>query len=238
METVKSILAELKAHGSESTRRIYVRHGLPADRVFGVSVANLKIVAKRIKGDQKLAADLYDTGNVDAMYLAGIMADGSKMTNKQLDGWAKAADGLPLIAEYAVPWVAVESGQARELAAKWIQSGHESMASCGWCTYSGIVATAADEDLDLAEIKGLLQRIAKEIHGSPNRVRSTMNGFVIAVGTFVKPLSSQAKATAAKIGKVSIDTGETDCKVRLATASIEKAEAAGKAGKKRKTIRC
>ena len=65
-----------------------------------------------------------------------------------------------------------------------------------------------------------------------------MNGFVISVGSYVTPLLPLAKATAARIGKVSIDMGDTACEVPLATVSIEKMEASGKQGQKRKTIRC
>jgi hypothetical protein len=65
-----------------------------------------------------------------------------------------------------------------------------------------------------------------------------MNNFVIAVGTYVAPLSKQAKAAARQIGVVTVDMGDTACEVPLATASIAKADATGKAGKKRKTIRC
>jgi 3-methyladenine DNA glycosylase AlkD len=238
MATVQSIMADLKAKGSESARKTYVRHGMPADRVFGVSVANLKIIAKAIKGDQELAGGLYETGIMDAMYLAGLVADGSQMTEKQLAAWSKSAKGFGMISEYTVPWMAVESAHARPLALKWIKSKDESIASCGWCTYSGIVATTADEDLDQQEIGDLLDTVAKEIHTAKNRVRRTMNGFVIAVGTYVKPLAGQAKRTARTIGKVSVDMGETACQVPLATAAIEKAESAGKLGRKRKTIRC
>ncbi len=92
--------------------------------------------------------------------------------------------------------------------------------------------------MDLAEIEGLLGRVAKGIQGAQNRVRYTMNGFVIAVGTYVKPLLQKAKAAAREIGAVSVDVGDTACNVPLATAYIEKVEAAGRVGKKRKTIRC
>ena len=238
MATVPSIMADLKAKGSEGTRKIYVRHGIPDDRVFGVSVATLKTIAKKIKGEQELATGLYETGNMDAMYLAGLVADGSQLSEIQLDAWAKAAKGLGMIPEYAVPRMAVESAHARTLALKWIKSKDESIASCGWCTYSGIVATTADEDLDQQEIAQLLETVAKEIHAAKNRVRYTMNGFVIAVGTYVKPLASHAKRTAKKIGKASVDMGETACQFPLATAAIEKAESAGRLGRKRKSIRC
>ncbi len=71
-----------------------------------------------------------------------------------------------------------------------------------------------------------------------NRVKYTVNGFVIAVGAYVKPVVKQAKTTARKLGKVDVDMGGTACKVPLALEYIEKIEKSGRAGKKRKTIRC
>jgi hypothetical protein len=61
---------------------------------------------------------------------------------------------------------------------------------------------------------------------------------VISVGAYVKPLLKQAKATAQQIGEVSVDMGDTSCKVPVATAYIAKIEGMGRVGKKRKTMRC
>jgi 3-methyladenine DNA glycosylase AlkD len=236
MNTVKQVMTELKKKGTAQTRKTFERHGAPKD-FFGVKVGDLKVIAKQIKGNQELACDLYDTGNADAMYLAGIVADGSQMTKTQLDTWAKGAN-WHMVAEYTVPGVATESPYAQPLAMKWIRSKQESIASCGWNTYAGIVATTPDEDLDLGEIQQLLKRVEKEVKKAPNRVKYTMNGFVISVGGYVKPLSKQAKATAKKIGKVEVDMGDTACKVPDALSYIAKMESAGRAGKKRKTIKC
>ena len=236
METVSQVLTELKKKGSEQTRKTFLRHGAPDD-MFGVKVADLKVIAKKIKGNQTLSCELYDSGNVDAMYLAGMVADGSQMTKRQLQSWATKAS-WHMIAEYAVPGVAVESSHARDLALKWIDSKKASVASTGWCTYSGIVAVLPDDELDFAEIKELLNRVVANIDEVSGRVRYTMNGFVISVGGYVQPLLRQAKAAAKKIGTVSVDMGGTACKVPLATAYIEKVENAGRIGKKRKTIKC
>jgi hypothetical protein len=138
------------------------------------------------------------------------------------------------IAEYTVPGVAAESPHARELAVKWIQSKLEHVASCGWRTYADIVAATPDEELDLKEIEGLLRTAASAIHTAQNRVRYTMNGFVIAVGAHVKPLLQQAKDAARLIGTVSVDMGDTACVVPLASAYIAKSESAGRVGQKRK----
>lgn len=238
MATVASIMADLKKKGSEKTRTIYARHGMAGKPMFGVSVADLKVIAKTIKGQQALACELYATGNLDAMYLAGIVADGAQMSKDQLNAWADGAAGLQMISEYTVPWVAVENAQGRELALQWIKSKKEHVASSGWSTYSGLVATKLDEALDLSEIEGLLNAVVKGVESAQDRVRHTMNGFVIAVGSYVKPLLKQAKSAAKQIGDVSVDVGDTACKVPLATAYIQKIEAAGRVGKKRKTIRC
>jgi 3-methyladenine DNA glycosylase AlkD len=238
MPTANSIMDALKKKGSEKTRAIYARHGMAGKPMFGVSIADLKVIAKTIKGQQALACELYETGNLDAMYLAGMVADGSQMTADQVTAWAEGAAGLQMISEYTVPWVAVENAQGRELAKRWMASKREHVASSGWTTYSGLVATKADADLDLAEIQGLLSRVVQGIGGAQNRVRHTMNGFVIAVGSCVRPLLKQAKSAAKQIGDVSVDVGDTACKVPLAMAYIQKIESAGRAGKKRKTIRC
>ena len=238
MPTAKSIVADLKSKGNEKTRALYGRHGMVAERCLGVNVADLKIVLKTIKGQQALAMELYETGVMEAMYLAGMVADGAKMSEKQLMAWAEGAAGMQMIGEYTVPWVTVDHPKGRELALQWIGSKKEHMAASGWSTYAGLVALTPDEKLDLAEIEGLLDDIVKRIHTAQNRVRQTMNQFVIAVGSYVMPLSSKAKAAALKMGTVIVDMGETECKVPSAMAYIEKVETMGKAGKKRKTIRC
>jgi 3-methyladenine DNA glycosylase AlkD len=236
MNTVDQVLTELKKRGDAQTRKTYARHGAPSG-TFGVKIADLKMIAKKIKGNQSLACKLYETGNADAMYLAGIVADGSAMSKRQLESWAQGAT-WHMLSEYTVPGVAVESPYARDLAMKWIRSKKESIASGGWCTYAGIIATRPDEKLDLTEIEELLHHIVNHIHAAPNQVRYTMNAFVIAVGTYIQPLLKQAKAAAKNIGAVSVDMGDTACKVPLASTYIEKVETAGRVGKKRKTIKC
>jgi len=232
------ILADLKAKGNEKTRALYGRHGMPVEKVYGTSVADMKTIAKTIKGRQDLALELYASGFMEAMYLAGMVANGTKMSRAELDSWADGAASMPMIAEYTVPWVTVENAAGAELAVKWIGSAEQKTAVSGWCTYSGLVATKADEALDVKEIERLLETVVAGIPRAKNRVRLTMNSFVISVGKYVTPLLGKAKATARELGVVEVDMGETACEVPSALAAIEKAEAAGKLGQKKKTIRC
>lgn len=237
MSTVPKVLKALQAKGSAQTVKTFVRHGASAERLYGVKIADMKVIAKTIKGNQALALDLFDSGNYDAMYLAGIVADGKQMTKAQLNKWAVAAD-WSLIAEYTVPWVASESDHGQALANTWIDSKKEHVAAAGWNTWAGLVTTVPDEQLELKAVAALLKRVEADIGGAKNRVKYCMNSFVIAVGAYVASLNKAAKATAKRLGAVQVDMGDTACKVPLALAYIEKIESLGKAGKKRKTIRC
>lgn len=236
MPTLAEVMSQLEAKGSAQFRKTFARHGAP-EPMFGVSIANLKTIAKGIKGEQELALELYETGNYDAMYLAGVVADGSRMTQQQLRGWAKRATCTP-IAAHVVAVVACESKHAASLALKWMDARQERIACCGWYTYSGVVATRPDDALDLDEIRGLLDRVVAEIDDAANGVRYAMNGFVISVGGYVAPLLKAAKAAAKKLGVVEVDMGDTACQVPVATDYIKKIETMGRVGKKRKTMKC
>jgi 3-methyladenine DNA glycosylase AlkD len=234
--TLDEVMAELESLGSEQIRKIYANHGNTGN-IFGVKIGDTKPLQKKLKNNQAMALALYETGNYDAMYLAGLIADGSKMTVDELDSWARSST-FGGISENTVAWVAAESPFARDLALKWIDSPDELVASSGWKTYIGVLALRPDEQIDNAEVETLLQRIESSIHQSQNRVRSCMNSFIIAVGSYIPAMNERAKESAKRIGPVNIDVGNTSCKVPFAVEYIEKVEAAGKLGQKRKTMKC
>jgi 3-methyladenine DNA glycosylase AlkD len=236
--TLASVMSELKKKGTEQYRKTYARHGMDPERVLGVSSADMKTIAKAIRGKQELAMALYKTGIMEAMYVAGMTATGAKMTADELEAWAEGSGGLQMVNEYTVPWVAVEHPQGRTLALKWMGSDKEHIVVLGWRVYAGLLATKPDDELDLKEIDRLLGVVAKKIAKAPNRVKYVMNSFVIVVGSYVAPMTKRAMAVAAEIGEVEVDLGDTACKVPGAVASIEKVQAAGRIGVKKKTIRC
>lgn len=234
--TTEQVMKELEKKGSESIKKVLQNHGAKGP-LFGVKVSDLKVIQKKVKRDHELAMNLYATGNYDARYLAGLIADESKMSKKDIQQWVEASD-CSGISEYTVAWVAAESDHGWELGMKWIDSPKESIASSGWNTLSGVIAMKPDNELDIAMIKKLLQRIVKEIHSAPNRVRYTMNGFVIGVGGYIKELTKDAMDIAKKIGDVYVDMEGTACKVPSAADYIKKMEAKGYIGKKKKTVKC
>jgi len=137
-----------------------------------------------------------------------------------------------------VPWVAAGSPHGHSMALKWIESPKNLVAAAGWATLSCLVAIKDDGELDLSELKGLLQRVQRTIHQAPDRVRSQMNGFVIAIGSYVQSLSALAIQIGEKIGPVTAHLGNNSCQVPFAPDYIRKVEQRGTIGKKRKTVKC
>ena len=142
------------------------------------------------------------------------------------------------LASSTVPWVAAGSPHGWELALEWIDSKKALTAEAGWATLRSLVSIKDDSELDLPELKRLLERVRKSIHQAPDNVRYQMNSFVIAVGSYVKSLTATALGIAEKIGPVSVDMGNTSCQVPFAPDYIRKVKQRGAIGKKRKSAKC
>ncbi len=233
---VQEIMDDLKAHGNEGIKKILLKHGVK-EPFFGVKIEYLKPIQKKIKKNYQLAKDLYATGNADAMYLAGLIADDAKMTKEDLQTWVEMAVSNN-ISEYTVPWVAAEGNVGFEMALKWIDSPREHIAAAGWSTLSNLVSLKPDQELNLPALKALLHRLVGTIHSADSRVKYTMNGFVIACGSYVQELTNDATIAAKDIGTVTVDLNGTSCKVPSAADYIVKSQARGSLGKKKKTVKC
>src|SRR5690606_27827819 len=107
-----------------------------------------------------------------------------------------------------------------------------------WASLSAYLGIVSNELIDLDFHKGLVQRIEKEIHNEENRVKDTMNTYVIALGIAVPELTTFCKEAGNRIGKVEVNYGKTACKTPAISAYIEKAEKSGRIGRKKKKAKC
>jgi 3-methyladenine DNA glycosylase AlkD len=234
--TLAQTMAELAAKGSEATKRVLAKHGAK-EPFFGVKVGDLKVIHKKLRGDQALALKLYATGISDAQYLAGMIADGRAMTRAQLQDWVETAS-WSMVSDFTVPWVASEHPEGLALALAWIESPKPSIASAGWRTLTALATVVPDEQLPIKQFSSLLDRVAKTLAKSEDDVRSAMNRFIIACGTYVAPLADKAIATARKVGAVEVDQGDTACREPDAESYILKCRKGAAVAPKRKTVRC
>lgn len=236
MITLKEINGFLKKYGDPQTKKTHISHGAK-EPLYGVKVGDLKKILKLTGKNHELSLQLFATGNSDAMYLAGLMADEKRITKEQLTDWVEKAYWYYL-SEYAVPWVTAETDFGFELGLEWIESDKEHIASAGWATLSSFASINTDESLDLQTYSELLDYVSKKIHLSQNRVKYTMNNFVIATGCFISALCPKALRIAGEICKVTVNMNGTSCKVPLAETYIQKVIDKQRVGLKKKTARC
>jgi len=238
MTSLISVVESLKTLGSAQTRKTLMNHGAK-DPIFGVKIEDLKKLIPGIPKDQRhrLALELYETGISDAMYLAGLLADPKQMNSEILQQWVEKAYWY-MLSEYTVAWVTAESPDGWDIALKWIKSDEERVAAAGWSALSSYVAITPDSELDKKALSELIREIKETIHTAQNRVRYTMNGFLISVAGYVADLTQEARIVAVEIGKLDFVMEGTACKVPFAPDYIDKMIQRGKPGQKRKTARC
>ncbi len=89
---VQSAIAWLKSHSTKATRAGMARYGIPSDNAFGVTMANLKVLAKRLGRNHELAAGLWDTGWYEARMLSALIDEPARVTPTQMDRWCRDFD--------------------------------------------------------------------------------------------------------------------------------------------------
>ena len=213
------VLKQLEAFGSEQTRKTYRRHGAVGP-MFGVKFGDLNKLVRQIKSDHSLALELWESGLFDARVLATMVADPARITMTALAKWMKDVDCHSLSA--ALSNVAQRSPVAAKMMARGMKSRTELVTSTAWVMLGGI-ARETPGLFSKAEYKAFLKTIEQEIHQSKNRVKASMNGALIGIGTYVD--EKAALIVAKRIGQVEVDHGDTSCKTPLAEPYIQKAAA-------------
>jgi 3-methyladenine DNA glycosylase AlkD len=96
-DTADAVLAWLRNNGTKATRDGMVRYGLPTENVFGITMAQLKALAKLAGRNHDLAADLWATGLYDARMAAALIDDPADVTPAQMDRWCKDFDNWGVV---------------------------------------------------------------------------------------------------------------------------------------------
>lgn len=92
-DEVQAALNWLKRTGTQTIRDdMGPKYGIHVDKAFGVSMANMKILAKKLGTHHELAIALWDTGWYEARVLASMIDDPAQITSMQMDNWCKDFD--------------------------------------------------------------------------------------------------------------------------------------------------
>jgi 3-methyladenine DNA glycosylase AlkD len=229
-------MQELEALGKDRLKKTYLSNGAH-EPLFGVATGAMKPLAKIIKKNQPLAEQLYATGNYDAMYFAGIIADPMAMTEEDFERWIDAAY-FYMLSDYVVAVTLAETDIAQAVADKWIASGEELRMSGGWSCYCWLLGNRPDSEFSTSKLASMLDQVENTIHDSPNRTKSAMNNFIYTVGASYLPLHEKAVETAKAVGPVEVTRDKKKSSILLASENIQKEIDRGRLGFKRKYVRC
>lgn len=233
---LETVMQELEALGKERLKKMYMSNGA-REPLFGVATGEMKPLFRQIRINHALAEELYATGNYDAMYFAGMIADPKAMTPADFERWMEGAY-FYMLSDFVVAVTLAEADIAQEVADKWIASGDELKMSAGWSCYCWLLGSRPDSEFDDSKLAGMLETVKNTIHTAPERTKSAMNNFLYTVGVSYRPLHVQAMETAQAIGPVEMKRDNKKSAILNASETIQKALDRGQLGFKRKYVRC
>ena len=171
--TMAEVMAELAELEDPRAREVNEKHGDD----HGVNLSKLRALAKRLKTQQELARQLWETDDTPARLLAILICRPKAFERDELDVMLREAR-TPKVHDWLVNYVVKKNPHAEELRLAWSADPDPVVASAGWALTTERVAKKP-EGLDLA---GLLDVIEAEMRDAPDRLQWAMNHCLAQIG--------------------------------------------------------
>ena len=173
MTTSTEVLATLASLEDEKIRAVNARHGDD----HAVNLTKLRAVAKDLKKNDELAAELWATGDTAARLVAILIMRPKVWSEAQLDEMLRDSR-VPKVHGWLVNYIVKKSPHAEALCLAWTDDPDPVVASAGWALTSERV-NRKPEGLDLP---GLLDTIEAEMPEAPERLQWAMNETLAYIG--------------------------------------------------------
>src|SRR5262245_60565344 len=144
--TLDEALKQLKTLGDGKVRAWNTKSGA-GDNQFGVSLGDIRVVAKKIRTDHALAQSLWDTGNVDAQFLAALVIEPKKLSVEAMDRMVRSISFVR-VADWLNSYVVSKHPDKETLRESWMAADDRWAARAGWHLTAERVAKNPD-GLDL-----------------------------------------------------------------------------------------
>ncbi|MFH0897054.1 MAG: DNA alkylation repair protein [Candidatus Bathyarchaeota archaeon] len=92
MANVEEVLTKLKGKALPDQLKGMARYGMAVERRLGVSVPDLRRIAKESGKNHQLALELWKTGIAEAQIVAAMIDRPEELTEEQMENWVKALD--------------------------------------------------------------------------------------------------------------------------------------------------
>ena len=192
--TVKETLEQLEALGNAKVRSQNAKSGAGANQ-FGVSLGDIRSVAKQIKTNHPLAVSLWETGNVDAQFLATLLIQPKKLSAAEMDRMVRSVSFVR-VADWLNAYVVRQHPDKETLRQQWMNTDDRWAARAGW----DLTAERVGKNPDGLDVAALLDRIETEMAGADPAVQWTMNNTLATIGIHFPKHRKRAIAIGEKLG--------------------------------------
>jgi 3-methyladenine DNA glycosylase AlkD len=197
--TLEEALRQLESLGNAGVRAQNAKSGPfgngAGDNQFGVALGDIRTVAKKIKTDHALAMSLWDTGNVDAQFLATLLMEPKKLSAKEMDRLVRSI-AYVRVADWLISYVLASFPDKETLREGWMDDDNHWAARAGWHLTASRVAKSPDG----LDVKALLDRIESEMADAKPEVQWSMNNTLANIGIHNPKLRKRAIAIGEKLG--------------------------------------
>ena len=187
-------LRELESLGDEKVRAHNAKNGA-GDKQFGVKHGDVRVLAKKIKADHALAMSLWETGNIDARYLAILLMKPKDLSAKEVDRLVRSVT-FGWVADWLTNYVVKQHPDKEALRQDWMAADDRWAARAGWALTAERLVKSPD-GLDPAK---LLDRLESEMGTADPLVQWTMNSALAEIGIHFPKLRKRAIAIGEKLG--------------------------------------
>ncbi|KAA6431593.1 DNA alkylation repair protein [Dyadobacter flavalbus] len=194
MTTLKKTLSQLEALGSEKMREFNKKHGV-GNNQFGVKMGDIRTLAKKIKTNHPLALELWNTGNIDARFLAILLIDPKQLSTDEISEMVKS-ERFTHVADWLYTYVIKLHSDNETLRKEWMHSEDPMCARAGWSLTSGCVA----RNPDILNLPALLDRIETEMPNAAPEAQWTMNSTLAQIGIRFPEYRARALGIGEKLG--------------------------------------
>jgi len=194
-----NVLAELHRLADPTNVAGMARFGIVGKKLLGISVVQLRAIAKRTGRNHELAEALWATGIFEARILAAFVAEPARVTRRQAKAWARDfecwadCDGLCIHLFRKTPF-------AHELAVAWSHRREELVKRAGFT----MMATLAvhDKAASTEVFRSYLGRVQEEATDERHNVKKGVNWALRQIGKRNPILNREAIRTAKQIQKL------------------------------------
>ncbi|TSD63348.1 DNA alkylation repair protein [Inquilinus sp. KBS0705] len=144
---------------------------------FGVKMGDIRKIAAKIKTDHMLAKQLWETGNVEARFLATLILEPKKLSVAEIDSMVRS-ERFTHVADWFSSYVLKEHPDKEQLRQLWEHTDDPMAGRAYWALTSGRIARSP-EGLD---IPAILDRIAAEMPNAAPEPQWTMNTALAQIG--------------------------------------------------------